>query len=156
MDKRTFTQNVEQCSRTLYRVAMSYTGNPADAADAVQEALVRAWSRRDTLRDDALFSTWLTRIVINECKTLLRKRRRMIPVDCVPERILPAPDADPVLFDQLMQLDEKYRVPLVLYAVEGYRLREIAAMLHLPHGTVKTRIARAKSKLEKEVLNDED
>ena len=53
-------------------------------------------------------------------------------------------------------VDEKYRMPLVLYAVEGYRLREIAAMLHLPQGTVKTRIARAKCKLEKEVLNDED
>ena len=155
MDKWTFTQNVEQCSRTLYRVAMSYTGNPADAADAVQEALVRAWTRRQTLRNEAFFSTWLTRIVINECKTLLRKQRRMIPVDTVPDRTLPASDADPVLFDKLMQLEEKYRVPLVLFAVEGYKLREIAAMLHLPQGTVKTRIARAKCKLEKEVLNDE-
>ena len=71
--------------RSLYRVAMSYTGNVSDAADAVQEALLRAWNRRDTLRDERYFDTWLMRVVINESKTLLRRRRRVLPMAQPPE-----------------------------------------------------------------------
>ena len=77
MDKQTFSEEVRRMERSLYRVAMSYTGNVSDAADAVQEALLRAWRRRDTLRDERYFDTWLMRVVINESKTLLRRRRRM-------------------------------------------------------------------------------
>jgi len=156
MDKQSFTQRVEQCSRTLYRVAMSYTGNPSDAADAVQEALLRAWNRRDTLRSEAHFSTWLTRILINECKTLLKRRRRLLPSEHLPENSVLPPDADRTVFEALIRLDEKYRVPLVLHAVEGYSLKEIASMLHLPLGTVKTRISRARKQLRQEVLEDAD
>lgn len=68
MDKQTFSEAVQRMERSLYRVAMSYTGNVPDAADAVQEALLRAWNRRDTLRDERYFDTWLMRVVINESK----------------------------------------------------------------------------------------
>ena len=70
MDKQTFSDEVRRMERSLYRVAMSYTGNAPDAADAVQEALLRAWNRRGTLRDEQYFGTWLMRILINESKTL--------------------------------------------------------------------------------------
>ena len=79
MDKETFTVLVQRQQRQLYRIAVSYTASSADAEDAVQEALLRAWNRRQTLRDTAYFSTWLNRILINECKTLLRKRKRQSP-----------------------------------------------------------------------------
>ena len=119
MDKQTFTELVRQNERRLYCVAMSYTGNAPDAADAVQEALLRAWARRGTLREERLFSTWLMRIVINECKTLLRKRRRMIPLEQLPEQAFQMPaDADGNLYAALFSLPEKYRVPLVLSALE--------------------------------------
>ena len=78
MDKQTFSEAVQRMERSLYRVAMSYTGNVSDAADVVQEALLRAWNRRDTLRDERYFDTWLMRVVINESKTLLRRRRRVL------------------------------------------------------------------------------
>ena len=155
MDKQSFTQGVEQCSRMLYRVAMSYTGNPSDAADAVQEALLRAWNRRDTLRNEQYFATWLTRVLINECKTLIRKRRRMIPAAYPAESVSPPPDAYRPVFEALMRLDAKYRVPLILHVLEGYSIRDVASMMHLSPGTVKTRIFRARTKLEKEVLCDE-
>ena len=80
MDKQTFSEAVQRMERSLYRVAMSYTGNVSDAADVVQEALLRAWNRRDTLRDERYFDTWLMRVVINESKTLLRRRRRVLPM----------------------------------------------------------------------------
>lgn len=148
MDKQAFTQQVKQMERRLYRVAMSYTGNEADAADAVQDALLRAWARRDTLRDESLFATWMTRILINECKTLLRKRRRMMPMERLPQQShQPPPDEQGDLRAALMALEPRYRVPLVLNALEGYTLREIAGMLHLPEGTVKSRVSRARQQL---------
>lgn len=152
MDKETFSALVREQQRQLYRIAISYTASSADAEDAMQEALLRAWKRRDTLRNPAYFSTWLNRILINECKTLLRKRKRQFPTSDLPNLAVPPPDEQAMaLRTALFALPEKYRVPLVLNLLEGYTLREIAAMLSLPMGTVKTRIARAKQKLEQEV-----
>jgi len=151
MDKETFEKMVRQDERRLYRVAMCYTGNPTDAADAVQEALLRAWTNRQSLREEQLFSTWLVRILINECKTLLRKRRRMLPFAQIPENSVQLPpDADRQVYDMLFSLPEKYRVPLVLHALEGYAMHEIAAMLRLPLNTVKTRISRARKQMRQE------
>lgn len=153
MDKERFTQLALAQERRLYRIAVSYTASSADAEDAMQEALLRAWDRRDTLREEALFATWLTRILINECKNILRKRRRMIPVAELPALFTPpedekAADVRRVLF----AMQERYRVPLVLSLLEGYRLQDIATMMKLPLGTVKSRIARGKKLLEREVL----
>lgn len=153
MDKERFTQLALAQERRLYRIAVSYTASSADAEDAMQEALLRAWDRRSTLRDETLFATWLTRILINECKNILRKRRRMIPVAELPALFTPpedekAADVRRVLF----AMQERYRVPLVLSLLEGYRLQDIATMMKLPLGTVKSRIARGKKLLEREVL----
>lgn len=154
MDKDTFTRLALEQQRTLYRVAISYTGHLPDAEDAMQEALLRAWNRRHTLRDEALFGTWLTRILINECKSLLRRRRRMLPAAQLPSRPSYTPDEEATLLrEALLALPEKYRLPLVLQVLEGYSIRDIARILHLPEGTVKSRIARAKEKLGKEASN---
>ncbi|MDD6041692.1 MAG: RNA polymerase sigma factor [Clostridia bacterium] len=116
---------------------------------------MRAWARRGTLREERMFSTWLMRIVINECKTLLRKRRRMILLEQLPEQAFQMPaDADGNLYAALFSLPEKNRVPLVLSALEGYTLSEIAQMLHLPVNTVKTRVSRARQQLRQEVADD--
>jgi len=155
MDKERFTQLVLAQQRQMYRIAVSYTASSADAEDAMQEALLRAWSRRYTLRDEALFATWLTRILINECKTLLRKRKRTTPVGEWP--VLAAPPKDEQAAEvrrALFALPDRYRLPLVLNLLEGYTMQEIAGMLRLPLGTVKSRVARGKKKLEQEVSDD--
>lgn len=155
MDKELFTQLVLEQQRRMYRIAVSYTASSADAEDAMQEALLRAWDKRHTLRDQSLFATWLTRILINECKTLLRKRRRLMPVPELPALSTPPEDeAAAEVRQALFAMPEKYRVPLVLSLLEGYRMQEIAQVMKLPLGTVKTRIARGKKMLEKEVVED--
>lgn len=156
MDKQTFSEAVQQMERSLYRVAMSYTGNVSDAADAVQEALLRAWNRRDTLRDERYFDTWLMRVVINESKTLLRKRRRMLPMAQPPEPgAAEPPGADAALHEALFSLPPHYRLPLTLTCLEGYTMREAAHMLGVPEGTVKARVHRARRQL-KELLGEEE
>lgn len=157
MDKERFTQLALAQERQLYRIAISYTASCADAEDAMQEALLRAWDRRDTLREEALFATWLTRILINECKNILRKRRRMTPVAELPALSTPPEDEEAAEVRRvLFAMQERYRVPLVLSLLEGYRLQDIAAMMKLPLGTVKSRIARGKKLLEREVLEHEE
>lgn len=152
MDKETFTRLALERQRQLYRIAVSYTASSADAEDAVQEALLRAWSRRHTLRDPAHFGTWLTRILINECKTLLRRRKRQSTMPELPEIAVAPPDEQAMMLrNALFALPDKYRVPLVLFLLEGYSQQEIASMLILPLSTVKTRVARAKKMLEQEV-----
>lgn len=152
MDKETFSRLVLAQQRQMYRIAVSYTASSADAEDAMQEALLRAWNRRDTLREPAYFSTWLNRILINECKTLLRKRKRQATVPDMPLIVCAPPDEQSLALRMaLFSLPEKYRVPLMLNLLEGYTLQETAALLSLPLSTVKTRVARAKKKLEQEV-----
>ncbi len=152
MDKETFARLAMAQQRQMYRIAVSFTASSADAEDAMQDALLRAWSRRTTLREPAYFNTWLNRILINECKNLLRKRRRQAQAAAMPQIAVPPPDEQAMdLRRALFALPEKYRVPLVLNLLEGYTLQQTAALLSLPLGTVKTRIARAKKKLEQEV-----
>lgn len=151
MDKETFARLALAQQRQMYRIAVSYLASSADAEDAMQEALLRAWRRRDTLREPAYFQTWLTRILINECKTLLRKRKRQAVLPDAFISVAPADEQAAELRRALFALPEKYRLPLTLNLLEGYTLREIASLLSLPLGTVKTRVARAKRKLEQEV-----
>lgn len=162
MDKQFFTSEVMSAERSLYRIARSYLPTDADAADAVQEALTRAWEKRYTLHELQYFKTWLTRIVINVCKAHLRTRGRVETMAKTPE---PAPayfeyDAYAHLRATLKALDVKYRVPLVLFYLDGYSLKEISRLLVLPQGTVKNRLHRARERLrlqlQEEVFDDED
>ena len=155
MDKERFTQLAMAQQRRMYRIAVSYTASSADAEDAMQEALLRAWNKRHTLRDESLFATWLTRILINECKSLLRKRKRLTLVADYPALAAPPEDEQAAAVRRaLFALPEHYRMPLVLNLLEGYTMQEIAGMLKLPLGTVKSRVARGKKKLEQEVSDD--
>jgi len=149
-----FSERVLGMEPVLYRVAYGLLLNRTDCADAVQEALLRAWEKRNTLRDESLFRTWLTRILINECYSLLRRRRHAVPLDEVPEPVAP-PDADPVLHDAIARLDKNLRLPVVLHYMEGYSVSEVAAMLRLPAGTVKTRLFKARKILRLQLI-DED
>ncbi|NLO84118.1 MAG: RNA polymerase sigma factor [Clostridiales bacterium] len=148
MDKLTFMDEVKARERQMYRIARSYGLADADCCDAVQEALLRAWAKRDTLRNEAAIGTWLIRILINECKTALRKRAKTVLVAELPQHAAEVEaEADPALEQALFALPAKYRVPLVLNVLDGYTLREIAQMLTLPEGTVKSRVSRAKKQL---------
>lgn len=151
MDKEEFTRAVLEYESTLYRVAKSMLGSEADCADAAQNALLRAWEKQHTLRDTAYFKTWLTRILINECRAMLRQRARFVPLEEEAAEGEIAPERDSGLYEAVMGLDVKYRVPFVLYYIEGFRTREIASMLKLPESTVKTRLRRAREILRIEL-----
>ena len=76
MDALTFQAEIRRIEKLLYRIAWSYMGNNADAEDAVQDALIKAWEKRDSLRDLKQFRPWMARILTNQCKDLLRTRKK--------------------------------------------------------------------------------
>lgn len=149
MDKETFSQQIIAATDRMYRIAWTLLRSDEDCRDAMQEAALRAWEKRHTLRQEQYFTTWLTRILINECRNIQRKRRPAVDLAEVPEPA--APPADPTLSLALRALPEQLRLPLVLHVVEGMTYAEVASALRLPIPTVTGRIRRAKLQLRKEL-----
>lgn len=153
MDREGFSTRVEAMQGTLYGVSRTYLKIPADCADAVQESVLKAWRDLAMLRSEQYFETWLVRILINECKAILRKAKRTVLMADVPDAVAP-PGADPDLYEAVFSLDTKYRGPFVLYHVEGYSVGEIAEVLRLPKGTVTSRLQRARKMLQHAIGGD--
>ena len=156
MTQAEFIERARNCERRLYRVARTLLSSEADCEDAVQEALLKAWSRLHTLREEAYFETWLTRILINECRRLIRKKPDTAEI---PES-LPAPEAEnPGLGRVIGSLKMDLRLPVILYYIEGYSVKETAGIMRITQSSVKSRLMRARKKLEealkKEAAQDE-
>lgn len=154
MNKQEFTHRVVACEQRLFRIAYLTLGSYASCEDAVQEALLKAWASRGSLRNPAYFETWLVRILINKCRNLQR-RKSAAPIPELPqEATLPEPP-DELLGDALRALDPKYRTPILLHHLEGYTVREAASILHITPGVVRWRLEQGKRKLG-ELLADEE
>ncbi len=151
MEKTEFTAAVIEAEEMLYRVAHTMLRNEQDCADAAQQAILRAWEQLGTLRQPKYFKTWLTRILINECTAILRQRQRQAPYEPERAEAMPAPEREDYgeLYTALFSLDEKYRLPVVLYYLEGFKTREIADMMKVPEETVKSRLRAAREMLRR-------
>ncbi len=149
MNENSFTSEIMRCTQMFYRIAFTILRNREDCLDAMQETAFRAWRKLDSLRDERYFRTWATRILINECKTILRKRKWSIPLEDIPE--IATEPLDPTLALIVHDLPEHLRLPLVMFYVEGMTEKEVAYALRLPQPTVRGRIARAKARLRKEL-----
>lgn len=154
MDKADFTCRVLNAENSLYRIAKTILISDTDCEDAVQETILRAWQRRDTLRQPEYFQTWLTRILINECNRLARKRPDTVALEDCGD--LAAPDGGPVdgeLRESILRLPRKLRTTVVLYYIEGYSVQETAKLTHVPAGTVKSRLSKARSLLRAQMFD---
>lgn len=149
MDKDAFVRLMAQRADSLYRVAWAILGNNADVADALQETALQAWQHRAKLRNQAYFGTWATRICINVCRRMLRRRKPVISLEEAPEAASPPPDV--TLSLALRALPEKLRLPLMLQYAEGMSYLEIAKVLGISEPAVRGRIHRAKQQLRKEL-----
>jgi RNA polymerase sigma-70 factor (ECF subfamily) len=150
-ERLAFERLVEQHEQRLYTLTARVLGSREDAADAVQEALLRAWLALPKFRGDARFSTWLYRIAVNAAHDVMAKRREG-PVEEPPDPADPRDRfAEHELSGELQRslegLDESYRVAVVLYDVLGCSYAEIAEMTGVPEGTVKSRIFRGRTEL---------
>ena len=155
-DPEAFGELVRRHRDRLWAVALRTLGDPEDAADAVQNALVSAYRSAGSYRGEAAVTTWLHRIVVNACLDLVR-RRKVRPADPLPEDESrhPADPADPigsrmtalVVEQALATLPVEQRAALVLVDVHGYSVEEAAAILDCAPGTVKSRCSRGRARL---------
>lgn len=134
-------------SEQLYRVSYSILLNHADAEDAVQECLVKAWAARAKIRPDT-FRAYVTRIAINECRNIQRKRMREAPVEQLPEEAGEPRENYSDLHEAINALPETLRTPLLLHYMESFPDKEIAKALGIGHSAVRNRIFRARKELE--------
>ena len=149
MDREEFANRVVDMTNRMYRIAWTILRHDEDCRDAMQQAALRAWEKRHTLREERYFDTWLTRILINEAYAIQRRRKRHAPLE---EAVLcTTPPRDVELSLALQRLPEKLRLPLVMHALEGMSYQEIERALRLPHSTVAGRIHRAKQMLKQEL-----
>ena len=147
MDSQKFTDEVLKMEKLLYRLSWSMLSDQQDCADAVQEAVARAWEKRSTLRNEAAFKKWLMQILSNVCRDMLRKRQKQTTVPLDEERLGDlADESDAFSTTEILQfLSPDYRAIVMLHYIEGYRIRDIAQMLDAPIGTIKSRLMRART-----------
>lgn len=153
MNKEQFTAQVLEAEKSLYHIAKSYLHNDEDCADAMQNAILHAFEKLHTLRNEAYFKTWLTRILINECKQIIRSRKEQIPYEDYYEEVQAVPEQENYseVFEAVMELDHHYRTPFVLFYVEGFSVKEICQMLKLSQSTIKMRLYRSRIFLKKKL-----
>ncbi len=127
----------------FYRVAKSILKEDADCQDAVQEAVSKAFAKIDTLREKKYAKTWFIRILLNECYRMLRQRKREAAYheQISGEEVRQHQYSD--LYQKIMSLEIEYRVPLVLYYLNQYTIKEIGQMLDLGDSAVKMRLSLA-------------
>ena len=148
MDKDTFARQVTDLQGGLYRVAASYLRGESDRLDAVSEAIARAWEKRHTLRNESLFRSWITRILIRECVNIQRRQKRSVPVDTMPEaESEPEDERIAVLREALAQLPQRQRTMTVLHYMEGYDVREVARIMGTTKSAVCAGLSRARTRL---------
>ncbi|MBD5453008.1 MAG: sigma-70 family RNA polymerase sigma factor [Lachnospiraceae bacterium] len=149
MTKEQFSAKILAMERSLYRVSKSLLRNDEDCADAIQNAILKAYGKLHTLKNEEYFKTWVTRIVINESYAILRVNKRLVSYEeyMSDEQAAVEEECSPV-FEEITKMKEKYRVPFVLHYVEGYTTAEIAKMLSLSEGAVKTQLFRARNQLK--------
>ena len=154
MDALTFQAEIRRIEKLLYRIAWSYMGSNADAEDAVQDALIKAWEKRDSLRDLEQFRPWMARILTNQCKDLLRTRKKwsFCPLEeAAAQEAEPAEPVSPV-FDAVKKLKPELSLLVTLHYVDGCSMQDLADDLGIPVSTVKTRLRSARKQIGRTLL----
>ena len=155
MKKEKLGELVLASQETMYRVAKTILRSDVDCADAIQEAIVKAFSGVHTLRSDKYAKTWLIRIVINESNTLLRKRQKLVSLeDHRVEALSEERETYSELYEAISHLDEPNRLAVTLYYLEGYSIRETADILETTENIVKKRLMRARHQLREELKEE--
>lgn len=169
-DTERYAELVTRYQQAAWKLAYSFIGNWEDAKDVSQNGFINAYQRLRSFRRDAKFSTWLYRIIVNECKDLFKHRaRRVRVVDPVA-----GDDAEPVVFDMadpagdpsdrlasrelakrlqqaISSLAEQQRTAFALHHLNGLSIEEIAGVMSCRSGTVKSHLFRACARLREQM-----
>lgn len=151
-----FIKTVEENKEAMFRLAYSIVLNQQDAEDIVSEAVLKGYSHLEDLKNAKKMKAWLFRILVNESKDYLKKRSR---IDLVEDSSLFEDNGDDNentydLLEFVCQLDYIYKEVVILYYFEDFNVKEIATILDISEGTIKSRLSRARAKLKEFLEND--
>lgn len=175
-DMEAFNLLVERYQRMLYTIAYRFLGNPEDASDAAQEALVRAYKNLPGFRGQCSFKTWLQHIIANICRDTLRRlaRRPTLSLEGLqeteggsreiatgeevtsPEEIFLAREGQDYLHRLIQALAPEYRLVIIMRDLQGFTYDEIATSLGCSVGTVKSRLSRARQFLRQQLIRERE
>ena len=154
-DNEAFLVLINENKLNIYRVARGILSNEHDIEDAIQNTVIKAYEKINTLKKNEFFRTWLVRILINECNEIIRMNKRVVSInesnheerynDCY-ENI--------DLTKAINSLSEELRVTTVLFYFEDMSIKDIASILNIPNGTVRSRLSRAR-KILREVIGED-
>ena len=150
--KEEFARLAQTNMDAVFRLAFSYLKNRSDADDITQTVLLRLFETNKMFENDAHVKNWLLRVAANECKKHWRSPWHKN--ECIDDTLTVTEPQYSDLFQAIMDLEQKYRVIIVLYYYEGYAIKEVAEILRIPQGTVGTRLSRAREQL-KQYLREE-
>ncbi|MDO5779632.1 MAG: sigma-70 family RNA polymerase sigma factor [Clostridium sp.] len=154
-DNEAFLELINENKLNIYRVARGILSNEHDIEDAIQNTIIKAYEKINTLKKNEFFRTWLVRILINECNEIIRRNKRVVSInesnheerynDCY-ENI--------DLTKAINSLSEELRVTTVLFYFEDMSIKDIASILNIPNGTVRSRLSRARERL-REIIGED-
>lgn len=160
-DSQAFAALMEKYKVSLYKAARCYLKNEEDIADMMQETVLLAWEHMAEMRNMAYFKTWITRILINRCKDLLKRQKNLTFVDWTEEMdeffladgasVEKTLEDDEGFYELLDMISEGYRAVFLLYYGEGFNSREIAEILQVSENTVRSRLRRGKRQLKEKL-----
>jgi len=154
--RREFEDRLEECGTLAFRVARGVVHNAADAEDVAQEALLRAYRHFERLRDRSRFRAWLVRMTFRLALDQTRSARRREQRETLWAVAVPKPDVEAMaasnefgrrVSEAMESLPEKLRLVLLLSSIDGHSLEEVAELLQIPQGTVKSRLHAARKRL---------
>ena len=156
MNESRFTALAERYMDMVYRIALNVLGNAADAEDVTQNVMMRLYRADPNFESEEHAKRWLIRVAINESKRLvgLPWKKREASFEEALNIVAEADGLQKDIVRKIAELPPKYRVPMYLYYVEGYSVKEIAELTGSKTSTLQTRLDRGREKL-REVLEEE-
>lgn len=145
-----FVELMEQNKSAMYRTAVAILHNDADSADAIQDAILSCWKNIGKLKNEKYFKTWMTRILINSCKDIIRKNGNVVYIENYDgiETGVDTSLSDRQVKESFEGLSENYKLILMLYYTQGMTIKEISKLLDMKENTVKTRLSRGREEFK--------
>lgn len=148
-DGEAFSTLIKAYEKDLYRVAIAILKNDDDALDCIQDTILKAYESIGKLKKEEYFKTWLIKILINSCNTLINKRKRVIPIKEAFKEDGYRDNTEKIEINEFVdKLEEELRVLVILYYFEDLSVKDISKYLKIPEGTIKSRLSRAREKLK--------
>lgn len=142
-----FTRLMKSQMQNMYKTAGAILINDEDIADAVSETILSCWENMKNLKEERFFKTWMTRILVNKCNDIIRKKQYYLDYDMPEEPYNDTGFENAEWKEALSTISEKYRLVMVLYYIEGFSTGDISGILDIPEGTVRSRLARGREQL---------